>query len=185
MPSTKREMTFWTELDAQSKDMRAEAITRFAVGMDPPAEQILGMSANSGTGREQWCLSLGAWQIEESTIKMFVEPMARWLSTPFRCRISAPWHPDETDLIVSDTLSTSPAPRSLQRGHRTVAEWRYWYGHHAAENGSSLTICPMRTRSNSTSPQDRLWFGHALRREAALEAIGITLDSKRFGELGQ
>jgi len=70
-------MTFWTELDAQSKDMRAEAITRFFGRNGPPAEQILGMSANSGTGGGSNGVShWGAWQIEVTTIKMFVEPMA-------------------------------------------------------------------------------------------------------------
>lgn len=68
---------FWTEMDAQSMPMRNEAIRRFALGMDLPPEQVLGMSSNLGTGGGQsngvshW----GAWQIEESTIKMHIEPM--------------------------------------------------------------------------------------------------------------
>jgi len=87
-----RLMTFWTELDAQSKDMRAEAITRFAVGMDLPAEQILGMSANSGTGggRSNGVSLDGRSRSRRSKCSSSRWP--RWLSTPFRCRISAPWH---------------------------------------------------------------------------------------------
>lgn len=72
-----RLLTFWSELDAQSLQLRNEAIRRFALGMDLPPEQILGMSSNRGTGGgtstgvSHW----GAWQIEEATIKMHVEPM--------------------------------------------------------------------------------------------------------------
>lgn len=71
-----RHLTFWSELDSVSMDMRTEAIRRFALGMDMPPEQILGMSGGGtgggeGTGVSHW----GAWQIEESTIKIHVEPM--------------------------------------------------------------------------------------------------------------
>ena len=72
-----RLLTFWSELDEASMALRSEAIRRFALGMDLPPEQVLGMSSNSGTGGgtstgvSHW----GAWQIEESTIKMHVEPM--------------------------------------------------------------------------------------------------------------
>jgi hypothetical protein len=72
-----RLLTFWSELDEASMSLRSEAIRRFALGMDLPPEQVLGMSSNSGTGGgtstgvSHW----GAWQIEESTIKMHIEPM--------------------------------------------------------------------------------------------------------------
>lgn len=70
-------MHFWSELDAQSLALRSEAIRRFALGMDLPPEQILGMSSNGGTGggTSNGVSHWGAWQIEESTIKMHVEPM--------------------------------------------------------------------------------------------------------------
>ena len=38
-----RLLTFWSELDAQSLQLRNEAIRRFALGMDLPPEQILGI----------------------------------------------------------------------------------------------------------------------------------------------
>ena len=72
-----RLLTFWSELDAQSLQLRNEAIRRFALGMDLPPEQILGIGSSRGTGGgsstgvSHW----GAWQIEEATIKMHVEPM--------------------------------------------------------------------------------------------------------------
>jgi hypothetical protein len=69
-----RLLTFWSELDAASMGLRNEAIRRFALGMDLPPEQVLGMSGTSGgaTGSvSHW----GAWQVEESTIKLHIEPM--------------------------------------------------------------------------------------------------------------
>jgi len=70
-------LTFWSELDSHAMDLRNEAIRRFALGMDLPPEQILGMSSNGGTGggTSNGVSHWGAWQIEESTIKMHVEPM--------------------------------------------------------------------------------------------------------------
>lgn len=70
-------MTFWSQLDAESKALRQEAIHRFALGMDLPPEQVEGMSSNSGTGggSSNGVSHWGAWQIEESTIKLHIEPM--------------------------------------------------------------------------------------------------------------
>lgn len=70
-------MTFWSELDEHSKDLRDEAIQRFALGMDLPRESILGMSSNSGTGggTSNGVSHWGAWQIEEQTIKLHIEPL--------------------------------------------------------------------------------------------------------------
>jgi hypothetical protein len=70
-------LTFWTELDAESKALRDEAIHRFALGMDLPPEMVLGMSSNTGTGggTSNGISHWGAWAIEESTIKLHIEPM--------------------------------------------------------------------------------------------------------------
>lgn len=72
-----RLMEFWTALDAEAKELRGEAIRRFALGMSLPPEEILGMGSNLGTGggTSNGVSHWGAWQIEESTIKMHVEPM--------------------------------------------------------------------------------------------------------------
>lgn len=72
-----RLMQFWSELDSHSMELRGEAIRRFALGMDLPPEQVLGMSSSSGTGggRSNGVSHWGAWQVEESTIKMHIEPM--------------------------------------------------------------------------------------------------------------
>jgi hypothetical protein len=73
----KEPIHFWSPLDENAGTMRSEAITRFAVGMDLPPETVLGMSSNSGTGggNSNGVSHWGAWQIEESTIKLHIEPM--------------------------------------------------------------------------------------------------------------
>ena len=70
-------ITFWSELDSEAKGLRQEAIQRFALGMDLPPERVLGMAANLGTGggTSNGVSHWGAWQIDEDTIKMHVEPM--------------------------------------------------------------------------------------------------------------
>jgi hypothetical protein len=72
-----RVIQFWSELDAASMDLRNEAIRRFALGMDLPPEDILGMASNGGTGggNSNGVSHWGAWQIEEQTIKMHIEPL--------------------------------------------------------------------------------------------------------------
>jgi hypothetical protein len=70
-----RLLEFWSELDSNSLEMRVEAIRRFALGMDLPPEQVLGMSSRSAGGQSSGVSHWGAWQIEESTIKLHIEPM--------------------------------------------------------------------------------------------------------------
>ena len=67
---------FWTPLDEHAMPMRAAAIHRFALGMDLPPESTEGMSSNPGTGggNSNGVSHWGAWQVEESTIKMHAEP---------------------------------------------------------------------------------------------------------------
>lgn len=68
---------FWSPMDAVTRDMRQDAILRFALGMNLPPEKILGMGANLGTGggTSNGVSHWGAWQIDEEAIKMHVEPM--------------------------------------------------------------------------------------------------------------
>jgi hypothetical protein len=72
-----RLLTFWSELDNAAMALRGEAIHRFALGMDLPPEQVLGMASNSGTGggNSNGVSHWGAWAIEEATIKLHIEPM--------------------------------------------------------------------------------------------------------------
>jgi hypothetical protein len=67
---------FWSPLDEHSGTMRFAAIHRFASGMDLPNELVEGMSSNGGTGggSSNGVSHWGAWQIEESGIKLHIEP---------------------------------------------------------------------------------------------------------------
>lgn len=61
-----KHITFATPLDAKVQDLREAALKRLALGMDVPPEVLLGMTdANHWTG----------WQIEESAVKLSVEPL--------------------------------------------------------------------------------------------------------------
>jgi len=96
---------FWSELDTEAKGLRQEAIQRFALGMDLPPERVLGMSSNLGTGGGQgtgvshW----GAWQIDEDTIKMHVEPMLDVLVSAIAIYYLRPVTEDPVATIRYDT----------------------------------------------------------------------------------
>lgn len=58
-------ITFSTPLDERSMELRTECIRRLALGIDLPPEVLLGLSDSN-----HW----SAWQIEESALKVHVEP---------------------------------------------------------------------------------------------------------------
>lgn len=58
--------TFETPFDAETLTYRSDAVRRLALGLDMPPEVLLGQG-----GANHW----SAWQIEESTIKLQVEPV--------------------------------------------------------------------------------------------------------------
>lgn len=60
-------ITFSTPFDEQTRVLREEAIRRLALGMDMPPEVLLGQAQAT-----HWT----AWQIEESALKMHIEPLA-------------------------------------------------------------------------------------------------------------
>lgn len=65
-----RVVQFWSALDENSKDLRAEAIRRLALSMDIPPEVL------TGTGdANHW----SAWSVDESSIKSHSEPLLRRL----------------------------------------------------------------------------------------------------------
>lgn len=107
---------FWSPLDEEAKAMRTEAIQRFAVGMDLPAEQILGMSSNEGTGggNSNGVSHWGAWQIEESTIKMFVEPMLGSVVNSLTIAYIRPVTQDTDDLVTYSTANLRLRPDRSQ-----------------------------------------------------------------------
>lgn len=58
--------TFWSEFDEQVPNLRKEAVTTLAQGMDMPPEVLLGTA-----GINHW----NAWQVEEASIKAHTEPL--------------------------------------------------------------------------------------------------------------
>lgn len=108
-------MTFWSQLDAESKALRQEAIHRFALGMDLPPEQVLGMSSNGGTGggTSNGVSHWGAWQIEESTIKLHIEPMLDVVTNSITVSYIRPVTGDD-DFVVADTAALRLRPDRSQ-----------------------------------------------------------------------
>lgn len=65
-------ITFWSELDAEAKAIRDEAIRRLALGMDMPPEIL------TGTGdMNHW----NSWQVEEASIKAHTEPLLQIITS--------------------------------------------------------------------------------------------------------
>jgi hypothetical protein len=67
-------MTFWTELDEKSVELRNEAIRRLGLGMDMPPEVVTGMA-----DLNHW----SAWAADESAIKAHTEPLLRRVTRAF------------------------------------------------------------------------------------------------------
>lgn len=178
-----RLMTFWSELDANSKDMRAEAIQRFAVGMDLPVEQILGMSSNSGTGggSSNGVSHWGAWQIEESTIKMFIEPMLELVINALSVGYIGVFAPAATDAIGGDTSALRLRPDRSKEAMELWTAGAISTAKMLQENGFDVEDMPDETEvkmhflrkiaSGSATPEQV---------EAALSMLGIELNSKRY-----
>lgn len=59
-------LTFWSDADDKDSDRLDRAIKRLALGMDVPAEILLGMGDMS-----HW----NAWQVDDAAIKLHVEPL--------------------------------------------------------------------------------------------------------------
>jgi hypothetical protein len=61
-----RHITFWSDLDEKSIDLRTEAIRRLSLGLDMPPEVLTGVADTN-----HW----NAWQVEEAAIKAHAEPL--------------------------------------------------------------------------------------------------------------
>ena len=107
-----RWMTFWSELDSAAMELRQEAIRRFALGMDLPPEQVMGMSSNSGTGggTSNGVSHWGAWQIEEQTIKLHIEPMLELIVNALTIGYLRPIVDDPSIALTYDTSALRLRP---------------------------------------------------------------------------
>jgi hypothetical protein len=112
MENAAKLVTFWTELDSEAKNLRDEAIRRFALGMDLPPEQVLGMSSSGGTGggTSNGVSHWGAWQIEESTIKLHVEPMLDVVVNALTMGYLRPALDDPAPFVIHDTTNLKLRP---------------------------------------------------------------------------
>jgi hypothetical protein len=60
-----RHLTFWSELDDKTIEMRDNAVKRLALGLDTPPEVLLGMADSN-----HW----NAWLVDEAAVKSHLEP---------------------------------------------------------------------------------------------------------------
>jgi hypothetical protein len=60
-----KHLTFWTELDDKTIEMRDNAVKRLALGLDTPPEVLLGMADSN-----HW----NAWLVDEAAVKSHLEP---------------------------------------------------------------------------------------------------------------
>lgn len=67
-----KHITFWSELDRTAPKLREELIRRIALGLDIPAEVLLGHS-----GSNHW----NAWLSDENSVKIHAEPLLKLLTT--------------------------------------------------------------------------------------------------------
>lgn len=109
-------MHFWSDLDENSMALRNEAIQRFARGMDLPIEQVMGMSSNSGTGggTSNGISHWGAWQVEEATIKMHIEPMLELVCNAITMGYIRPANETGNEFVVYNTEALRLRPDRSQ-----------------------------------------------------------------------
>jgi hypothetical protein len=60
-----KHLTFWSELDDKTIEMRDNAVKRLALGLDTPPEVLLGMADSN-----HW----NAWLVDEAAVKSHLEP---------------------------------------------------------------------------------------------------------------
>lgn len=96
---------FWSDLDSHAIEMRNEAIRRFALGMDMPPEVLLGLAV-SGSSANHWT----SWQIEESAIKVNVEPLLQLVVDAITDGYLDPATGDITDVVTYDTAAIKLRP---------------------------------------------------------------------------
>ena len=174
-----RLLQFWSALDEAAMTLRAEAIRRFALGMDLPPEQILGMSSHGteggggGTGVSHW----GAWQVEESTIKLHIEPMLDVICNALTMGYLRPAVPgDPTCLVVYNTAALRLRPDRSKESLELYDRGLITGEAAVRENGLALTDMPsevefkrwllVKTASGSATPEQV---------QAALKALGVDL----------
>lgn len=124
-------LTFSTEFDEKARELRDEAIRRLALGLDAPPETLLGMG-----GTNHW----SAWQIEESTVTVHIEPVLA---------------------LICDALTTEYLwPVLEEAGVLNARDYVVWF------DTTELTLRPNRTAEAQALHAVGELSGEALRRES-------------------
>lgn len=183
-----RLLTFWSELDSEAKLLRQEAIQRFAIGMDLPPEEILGMSSNLGTGggASNGVSHWGAWQIEESTIKMHVEPKLDTVVNAITMGYIRPGLDDWEPFVTYDTASLRLRPDRSKEAFELWDRGLLSDQRLLEENGFSIDDSPeaaefhkwlLRKVAGGTSTPEQM--------TEALRQLGVTLGQLESNEQGR
>jgi len=125
-----KHLTFSTPYDEKTQELREACIRRIATGLDTPIEIIMGTS-----GMNHW----GAWQVEESAIKLHIEPVLALVCTAL------------TDSYVRPGLK--------QLGIPNAEKYILWF------DTSELTLRPNRGPEYLTMYQQGIVSAEATRRE--------------------
>lgn len=128
-------------LDEKLLHQRESAVKRLAISLDMPAEILLGMS-----GLNHW----GAWQIEESGIKIHIAPLAELICHAFTVGYLVPY------------LKQANEPLTGPNGGRLVV----WY------DPSEITVRPDRSDNVRFAYDRGEVSGDVLRREIGLNEEG-------------
>lgn len=167
-----RNVQFWTPLDENAKDLRAEAIRRLALSLDIPPEVL------TGTGdANHW----SAWAVDEASIKSHSEPLLRRLCADLtegylRYAIEG----DVADVyayeIVADTSEmrlrpnrSKEASEMYDRGELTAEAMRRENGFEEADapNDAALKVWLLKKLASGSSTPEMMM--------AALGVLGVDL----------
>lgn len=137
-------ITFWSELDAKAIEMRSNALHRFASGMDLPNEMIEGMSSNEGTGggRSNGVSHWGAWQIEESAIKIHIEPMLELIASAFTVDYIRHQVPGTALIVTASTEKLRLRPDRSEQAFELHDRFAIGYATLLKENGFDPSDAP-------------------------------------------
>lgn len=169
-------LTFWSQLDENAIELRAEAIRRLALGLDMPPEILTGMG-----NANHW----SAWQVEEATIKSHSEPLLAAITSELTKRYLYPYLRGEgvaEEEIRSYSIGADTTEMRLRPNRSKEAIELYDRGELSAET---------MLRENGFLPSDAMgederkdWLKKKVAQgattpeivEAALRAIGIQLE---------
>lgn len=156
---------YWSPFDEKILDARRSAMQRFGVGMDLPPEIVSGMTSNAsssggvGNGASHWT----SWQIEESAVKLHIEPLAGVFVNALVLGYIRPVTKDKNAAVYIDSTALKLQPdRSREagelfdRGEISAAGMRFYNGiaeEYAPTDQDRKLFILRRLASGSASPE--------------------------------